>query len=220
MASALKALKGAGKASSAAKSIGKVAFKSSKKVAKGAKTVAKKGAKIAKSPAGKKALKYGAAAAALGGGAMYLDKKLKDKSAAVKECTQVCLPEGYDEHKYGGKPASTLVYRTIESAKEKGAEVDEDQPFCTADVGDCGDFCLKKCEEANPLDIPGAEIAKAGVGAVKGAVSFAAGGIWSAIKMPVYIGCGVLCCIILVYLAMMMGKPKPSAMAAAPPKYY
>ena len=199
----------------------KITKKGAKKGAKLAKSPAgKKGAKLAKSPAGKKALKYGAAAAVLGGGAMYMDKKLKDKSEAIKGCVQVCLPEGYDEHVYGGKPKASLSYRTLASVNAKGAEVDEDQPFCNADIDDCGKFCEDKCEEANPLDVPGAEFAKAGAGAVggalKGATSFAAKGIWSAIKMPVYIGCGVCLCMILVYFFMMM----PKRMPPPPPRYY
>lgn len=228
MASALKALKGAGKASSGLKSFSKMAVKSGKTVGKKAikvgKTGAKKGAKLAKSPAGKKALKYGAAAAVLGGGAMYMNKKLKDKSEAVQSCVKVCLPEGYDEVVYGGKPKSSLTYRTIESANAKGAEVDADQPFCSADVPECGDFCTAKCEELNPLDVPGAELAKAGAGAVggalKGATSFAAKGIWAAIKWPVYIGCGVCLCAILIYFFMMMSKKPSAGMAAPPPRYY
>ena len=236
MASALKALKGAGKAKSGVKSFGKLAFKSGKKAGKKAvkvgktgakkgatlaKTGAKKGAALAKSPLGKKALKYGAAAAVVGGGALYMNKKLKDKSEAVQGCVKVCLPEGYDEVMYGGKPKSSLAYRTIESVKAKGAEVDADQPFCSADIPECGDFCTAKCEEINPLDIPGAELAKAGAGAVggalKGVTSFAAKGIWAAIKLPVYIGCGVCLCVILMYVFMSMGK-KP--MPPPPPRYY
>src|SRR5210317_968249 len=217
MASALKALKGASKASSAAKSFGKIAFKSGKKVGKKgikiAKTGAKKGAKIAKSPVGKKALKYGAAAAVVGGGAMYMNKKLKDKNEAVQGCVKVCLPEGYDEVVYGGKPKSSLTYRTIESVKAKGVDIDADQPFCSADVPECGDFCTSKCEELNPLDVPGGELVKAGAsavgGALKGATSFAAKGIWAAIKWPVYIGCGVCLCMILMYFFMMTPKRMP-----------
>ena len=150
-----------------------------------------------------------------------MDKKLKDKSEAIKGCVQVCLPEGYDEHVYGGKPKASLSYRTLASVKAKGAEVDADQPFCNADIDDCGKFCEEKCEEANPLDVPGAEFAKAGAGAVggalKGATSFAAKGIWSAIKLPVYIGCGVCLCMILVYFFMMMPK---RSMPPPPPRYY
>lgn len=224
-----KAAKAGSKIAKRSKSFGKVAVKSGRKVGKKAikigKKGAKKGAKFAKSPAGKKALKYGAAAAALGGGAMYMNKKLKDKSEAVKGCVQVCLPDGYDEVVYGGKPKSTLTYRTIESVKAKGADVDADQPFCTAGVEDCGTFCTKKCEEANPLDVPGAELVKASAGAVTGAVkgvtSFAAKGIWAAIKWPVYIGCGVCLCAILMYFFMMMSKKKGGAgMPAPPPRYY
>ena len=229
-----KGLKAGAKMGKRSKSFGKVAMKSKKVANKGIKIGkkgtkkgakigqkgAKKGAKLAKSPAGKKALKYGAAAAVLGGGAMYMDKKLKDKSEAIKGCVQVCLPEGYDEHVYGGKPKASLSYRTLASVNAKGAEVDEDQPFCNADIDDCGKFCEDKCEEANPLDVPGAEFAKAGAGAVggalKGATSFAAKGIWSAIKMPVYIGCGVCLCMILVYFFMMM----PKRMPPPPPRYY
>jgi hypothetical protein len=223
-----KAAKAGGKLGKSSKSFAKTAFKSGRKVGKKAikigKKGAKKGAKLAKSPAGKKALKYGAAAAALGGGAMYMNKKLKDKNEAVKDCVKVCLPDGYDEVVYGGKPKSTLAYRTIESVKAKGVEVDADQPFCSADVPECGDFCTTKCEEANPLDVPGAELAKAGAGAVagavKGATSFAAKGIWTMIKWPVYIGCGVCLCAILIYFFMMMSKKPRGAMPAAPPRYY
>lgn len=229
------ALKAGGKASKSAKSFSKLALKSGRRVGKKAikigrkgakkgKKFAKKGAKLAKSPAGKKALKYGAAAAVLGGGAMYMNKKLKDKSEAVQDCVKVCLPEGYDEVVYGGKPKSSLTYRTIESAKAKGAEVDADQPFCSADVPECGDFCTAKCEEANPLDVPGAELAKAGAsavgGALKGATSFAAKGIWAAVKWPVYIGCGVCLCAILIYFLMMMSKKPRAGMAAPPPPRY
>ena len=223
IAKGLKASANMGKRS---KSFGKVAMKSKKVAKKGikiAKKGAKKGAKLAKSPAGKKALKYGAAAAVVGGGAMYMNKKLKDKSEAIKGCVQVCLPDGYDEHVYGGKPKASLSYRTLESVKAKGAEVDEDQPFCNAEIDDCGKFCEEKCEEANPLDIPGAELAKAGAGAVggalKGATSFAAKGIWTMIKWPVYIGCGVCLCMILVYFFMMMPK-KSGGMPPPPPRYY
>ena len=220
----------------------KIGKKGTKKGAKIGKKGAKKGAKIAKegaekskslaksaadfatSDAGKKALKYGAAAAVVGGGAMYMNKKLKDKSEAIKGCVQVCLPDGYDEHVYGGKPKASLSYRTLESVKAKGAEVDEDQPFCNAEIDDCGKFCEEKCEEANPLDIPGAELAKAGAGAVggalKGATSFAAKGIWTMIKWPVYIGCGVCLCMILVYFFMMMPKKPRAGMAAPPPPRY
>ena len=221
-----KGLKAGAKMGKRSKSFGKVAMKGKKVAKKGikiAKKGAKKGAKLAKSPAGKKALKYGAAAAVVGGGAMYMNKKLKDKSEAIKGCVQVCLPDGYDEHVYGGKPKASLSYRTLESVNAKGAEVDEDQPFCNAEIDDCGKFCEEKCEEANPLDIPGAELAKAGAGAVggalKGATSFAAKGIWTMIKWPVYIGCGVCLCMILVYFFMMMPK-KSGGMPPPPPRYY
>lgn len=206
----------------------KVAVKLGKKGAKSGKELGEKALKLAKdNPAAlKKAAKYGAAAAVVGGGALYMNKKLKDKSAAVKGCVQVCLPEGYDEVVYGGKAKSSLQYRTLDSVKAKGADVDADQPFCSAGVDDCGEFCTTKCEEANPLDIPGGELVKAGAGAVggalKGATGFVAGGIWSAIKWPVYIGAGVCCCIILVYFLMMMPKKGPGAAAVAPPppRYY
>jgi len=231
--------KGASKISKVGSKIGKMSVKAGTKGKKVAVTLGKKGAKSGKelgekalklakdNPAAlKKAAKYGAAAAVVGGGALYMNKKLKDKNEAVKGCVQVCLPEGYDEVVYGGKAKSSLQYRTLDSVKAKGADVDADQPFCSAGVDDCGDFCTAKCEEANPLDIPGGELVKAGAGAVggalKGATGFVAGGIWSAIKWPVYIGAGVCCCIILVYFLMMMPKKGPGAAAVAPPppRYY
>jgi len=207
---------------------GKKAKQAGGKAVQSAKEAGEKAAKFAKDNPEmlKKAAKYGAAAAVVGGGAMYMNKKLKDKNEAVKGCVQVCLPDGYDEVVYGGKPTSSLKYRTLDSVKAKGADVDADQPFCTAGVENCGDFCTAKCEDANPLEVPGGELIKAGAGAVggalKGATGFVAGGIWSAIKWPVYIGSGVCCCIILVYFLMMMPKKGPGAAAVAPPppRYY
>jgi hypothetical protein len=216
---AAKAFKAAGKLGKRSRSFSKTAFKSGRKVGKKAIKIGKKGAKK-----GAKLIKYGAAAAALGGGALYMNKKLKDKSEAVQGCVKVCLPEGYDEVVYGGKPKSSLAYRTLASVKAKGVDVDADQPFCSADIPECGDFCTAKCEEANPLDVPGAELAKAGAsavgGALKGATSFAAKGIWAAIKWPVYIGCGVCLCAILIYFFMMMPKKSRAAMPPPPPRYY
>ena len=245
---ASRAFKAAGKLGKSSKSFGKTAFKSGKKMGKksikigkkgakkGAKEAAEKGAKKGAKKAAeeaaeesaklasKKALKYGAAAAVLGGGALYMNKKLKDKNEAVQGCVKVCLPEGYDEVVYGGKPKSSLTYRTIESVKAKGVDIDADQPFCSADVPECGDFCTSKCEELNPLDVPGGELVKAGAsavgGALKGATSFAAKGIWAAIKWPVYIGCGVCLCAILIYFFMMMPKKSRAAMPPPPPRYY
>lgn len=215
MSSALRALKTGSKASvKVGKVGGKVARKGVKVAGKGAKKGAKVAGKVAKSPAGKKAL----AAAALGGGALYLNKKLKDKSEAVKACAQICLPEGYDEVMFGGKPKSTLVYRTLETAKQKSPDIEDSQPFCTNDIPECGDFCTKKCEELNPLDIPGAELAKAGAKAAKGALGFAAGGIWAMVKWPVYIIMAIVTIVILTKIMGMMKKPAP--LPAAPPRYY
>lgn len=192
----------------------KVGGKVARKGAKSAKSGAKTAAKVAKK--NPKLLKTAAAAAVVGGGALYLDKKLKDQSQAIKDCVQVCLPEGYDGVAFGGKPASTLQYRTIESLKAGGADVDEKQPLCTADVGECGEFCSTKCKEANPLDVPGAGVAGAAVGAVKGAAGFLGKGIWSVIKIPVMIMCALITLAIIAKIAM-SGK---RAAVPPPPRYY
>jgi hypothetical protein len=214
---------------------GKKAKQAGGKAVQSAKEAGEKAAKFAKDNPEmlKKAAKYGAAAAVVGGGAMYMNKKLKDKNEAVKGCVQVCLPDGYDEVVYGGKPTSSLKYRTLDSVKAKGADVDADQPFCTAGVENCGDFCTAKCEDANPLEVPGGALISGAAGAAGSAAKGAAGllgkgagfigkGVWAAIKWPVYIGSGVCCCIILVYFLMMMPKKGPGAAAVAPPppRYY
>lgn len=200
--------------------------KAGQKIATGAKKGASKAKKFAKTPAGKKAMKYAAAATVLGGGAMYMNKKMKDKSEAVKGCVQVCLPEGYDEVVYGGKAKSTLQYRTLDSVKAKGAEVDADQPFCTEGVEDCGSFCEKKCEDLNPLDVPGAELVK---GAASGAADllgkgagFIGKGVWNMVKWPVIIGCSFLCLVFVFYLFMMMPKKGAARPMMPPPpaRYY
>ena len=197
-------------AKSGAKSGAKAAKSGAKSGAKAAKTGAKSGAKNAK------LLKYAATAAVVGGGALYLDKKLKDQSQAIKDCVQVCLPEGYDGVAFGGKPASTLQYRTLDSLKAKGADVAPDQPLCTAEVGECGEFCTTKCKEANPLDVPGAGMAGAAIDAVKGATGFLGKGIWSAIKIPFMIMCALITLAIIAKIAM-SGK---SAAVPPPPRYY
>ncbi|QIG59743.1 hypothetical protein [Dishui Lake phycodnavirus 3] len=205
-------------AKSGAKAAGDAGSAAAKSGAKsGAKAAGDVGAEAAKAGAkNPKLLKYAATAAIVGGGALYLDKKLKDQSQAIKDCVQVCLPEGYDGVAFGGKPASTLQYRTLDSLKAKGADVSEDQPLCTADVGECGEFCSTKCKEANPLDVPGAGVAGAAVDAVKGATSFLGKGIWSAIKIPVMIMCALITIAIIAKIAM-SGK---SAAPPPPPRYY
>ena len=225
------------KAGKKAKQAGAKAAQSAKdaggKALQSAKEAGEKAAKFAKDNPEmlKKAAKYGAAAAVVGGGAMYMNKKLKDKNEAVKGCVQVCLPDGYDEVVYGGKPTSSLKYRTLDSVKAKGADVDADQPFCTAGVENCGDFCTAKCEDANPLEVPGGALISGAAGAAGSAAKGAAGllgkgagfigkGVWAAIKWPVIIGCSLSCCIILVYFLMMMPKKGPVAVAPPPPRYY
>lgn len=200
----------------------KAGAKSMKVGSKVAKTGAKSGAKSAAKTTAKtasknsKLLKYAAAAAIVGGGVLYLDKKLKNQSKAIKDCVQVCLPEGYDGVAFGGKPASTLQYRTLDSLKAKGADVSNEQPLCTEDVGDCGEFCSTECKKANPLDVPGASVAGAAVDAVKGATSFLGKGIWSMIKIPVMIMCALITIAIIAKIAM-SGK---SSTAPPPPRYY
>jgi len=231
-----KLTKSARKGKKSAIKLGKKAksSKAGQKIATGAKKGASKAKAFAKSPAGKKAAKYAAAATVLGGGAMYLNRKMADKNEAVKSCVQVCLPEGYDEVVYGGKAKSTMQYRTLESVKAKGADVDADQPFCTDGVEDCGSFCEKKCDEANPLDIPGSALISGAVDVAgdtaKGAANFlgkGAGflgkGIWTMIKWPVIICCSFLCLALVFYLMMMMPKSRGASaptMPAPPARYY
>ena len=122
----------------------------SKNAAKTADDVADLGKKSKKlSTNAKKALAGGAAA----GGLLYLDKKYKDADEDIKDCMKLCLPTNWDEYDSGTLDPSKLQYKVLE-------EEDEDQPMCTAEIPECGEYCGEKCEEIHNYDLPGQNLVK------------------------------------------------------------
>lgn len=137
-------------AKSAAKKAGDaagLAKKGASKVANAAADLGTKSKSLSKNA--KKALAGGAAA----GGLLYLDKKYKDAGEDIKDCMKLCLPTNWDEHDSGTLDASKLQYKVLE-------EEIEDQPLCTAEISDCGEYCGEKCEEIHDYDLPGQNLAK------------------------------------------------------------
>ena len=204
------------------------AKKAAKKAAKLAKKGGKKAAKFAKKH--KKLLKYAAIAGAIGGGALFLDKKYKDRDKKVKECASICLPKNWDAFDQKKIKSTELQYKTLEEVKAAGAV--DDQPVCSKDIGGgkCESHCMTKCEEITKLDlgaplnaVTGAagKVAKAGLNvagkATKAGLNVAGkilGPIWKKIKMPFMI---ILVIIILSLVAKFMPKGRPRA---PPPAVY
>jgi len=194
--------------------------------------LAKKGGKKVKKFASKnkKFLKYAALAGAIGGGALFLDKKYKERDERVKNCASICLPKNWDAFDQKKIKSTELQYKTLEEVKAAGAV--DDQPVCSKDIGGgkCESHCMTKCEEITKLDlgtvgnaVTGAagKVAKAGLN-VAGKVTKAGmnvagkilGPIWKKIKMPFMI---ILVLIILSVVAKFMPKGRPRA---PPPAVY
>jgi len=106
------------------------------------------------------------------GGVLYLENKFDDADEDTKNCIGVCLPENWDEYKYGDLKKSDLKYREIDE-DEDGYDVN--QPLCKEAIADCGEYCGKKCEEIHAYRMPGS---RAFEGAAD-AAGDAAGGLFS-----------------------------------------
>src|SRR6056300_1459891 len=86
------------------------------------------------------------------GGLLYLDQQYASANEEVKDCMKVCLPENWDDHAYGDLEKSELKYKEIADAGE--------QPLCTAEIEDCGQYCGDKCKEIHDFDAPGSGLAE------------------------------------------------------------
>ena len=189
-----------------------------RKAARLAKKGAKKGAKFARR--NKKLLKYAALAGAIGGGALFLDKKYKERDKKVKECASICLPKNWDAFDQKKIKSTELQYKTLEEVKAAGAVAD--QPVCSKDIGGgrCESHCISKCEEITKLDLGtvgnaaksvvnkatnvAGRVAKSGMN-VAGKIL---GPIWKKIKIPFMI---ILVLIILSVVMKFMPKGRPRA---------
>lgn len=96
-------------------------------------------------------------------GLKYIDQRKQNKldrerENSIRECISVCLPNGWDEHQETGDDIADENYKSREDFEYLlGDDVHPDdainwdeQPLCSKDDGDCGEFCTKKCEELNP----------------------------------------------------------------------
>jgi len=96
-------------------------------------------------------------------GLKYIDERKQNKldrerENSIRECIGVCLPNGWDEHQETGDDIADENYKSREDFEYLlGDDVHPDdainwdeQPLCSKDDGDCGEFCTKKCEELNP----------------------------------------------------------------------
>ncbi|MDA9846601.1 hypothetical protein N9C10_01555 [Flavobacteriaceae bacterium] len=111
-----------------------------------------------------------AGAAVLAGGALYIDKKLKDESKAERECVGYCLPENWDETTasgFGTLGDDQIKYTTLESIKESNdgklpkspGKIKWDEfPLCNSNIEKCGDYCIKQCGDLIDSGIPGGAI--------------------------------------------------------------
>jgi len=128
------------------------------------------------------------------GGGLYLENKYDEASEAMIECQGKCLPENYDlMPPYGTLEKKDLIYNTTVASK--------DQPVCTADHVDCGDYCGSKCEAIHDYDAPGTALLGGLAGDAGQIVNDALGGVFDGID-PSYIGMilGVFACLMMLGL--------------------
>jgi hypothetical protein len=113
------------------------------------------------------------------GGIYYLDQQYKEEKEAVKDCMKVCLPDNWDDHAYGDLEKSELKYKEIADAGE--------QPLCTAEIEDCGQYCGDKCKEIHDFDAPGSGLAEG----LAGDLGEGLGGVFKSIFGGLFEGMGL-----------------------------
>lgn len=94
-----------------------------------------------------KSIRLGAVFGAGYGLLMWIDDKFKDREEEYKNCMAGCLPHNWDEYEYGNLEKSDLQYSTPETLKEYQITPIDGQPYCKAEMDDCGEFCDQRCEE-------------------------------------------------------------------------
>src|SRR6056300_1652296 len=113
------------------------------------------------------------------GGLYYLDQNYKEEKKKVKDCMKVCLPDNWDDHAYGDLEKSELKYKEIADAGE--------QPLCTAEIEDCGQYCGDKCKEIHDFDAPGSGLAEG----LAGDLGEGLGGVFKSIFGGLFEGMGL-----------------------------
>jgi hypothetical protein len=94
-----------------------------------------------------KSIRLGAMVGAGYGLLMWIDDKFKDREEEYKNCMAGCLPHNWDEYEYGNLEKSDLQFSTPETLKEYQITPIDGQPYCKAEMDDCGEFCDQRCEE-------------------------------------------------------------------------
>tara|TARA_B100001758_G_scaffold243897_1_gene254390 strand:+ start:21179 stop:21952 length:774 start_codon:yes stop_codon:yes gene_type:complete len=94
-------------------------------------------------------------AGALVGMALYIDNKYAEAEEEYKDCMAGCLPHNWDEYENGSLQKSDLNYSTVSSLQDYGVTPIANQPYCSKNIDNCGDYCNKKCDEETDVDIPG-----------------------------------------------------------------
>jgi len=87
----------------------------------------------------------------------YLENKYRKSEEDIRNCVGICLPENWDDHKFGDLKKSELKYRELDEDDEG---YDENQPLCTKTMTDCGKYCSQKCEDIYDYDLPGTDVLK------------------------------------------------------------
>lgn len=139
------------------------------------------------------------------GAVYYLDQQYKNEKEEVKDCMKVCLPENWDDHKYGDLKKSELKYREISDAG--------DQPVCTTEIDECGLYCGEKCKELHDYDAPGSGL----LGGLAGDVGEGAGDLFSGLFGGLFEGLGIdsntamigssvsfICCCMLIIMIVLL----------------
>jgi hypothetical protein len=93
---------------------------------------------------------------------MWIDKKFEDADEEYKDCMAGCVPENWDEYDSGTLKKSELKYSSLDSLNNRGLAPIDNQPYCTAKIKDCGEFCNDKCEKETEVDLPGDNLFREG----------------------------------------------------------
>jgi hypothetical protein len=90
------------------------------------------------------------AGGAVVGTGIWLERRFREEDQKIKDCIKICLPENWDEHKYGNVRRKDLKYRELDDVG--------DNPMCSNAITDCGEFCSSKCKDLHKTDIPGTNL--------------------------------------------------------------
>lgn len=141
----------------------------------------------------------------------WVDDKFKDAKEDMKDCMAVCVPENWHEHENGNLTRSELKYSTIDNLEERGLSPIPNQPYCTARIDDCGEYCEKKCREETEVDLPGTNILTGGAGWGGGLVGdifgsfftgLGLGGVGNGLTTGLSISSSMLCLLLVAGIVM------------------